>query len=74
VGNKQRTYGVEKSAALIEASQPQPAAIGRAEVLTRLSAGEMILLKYEEHDASISVGDILLPGSELRAVEVRRLE
>lgn len=74
VGNKQRTYGVEKSAALFEPRQPQPAAIGRAEVLTRLSAGETILLKYEEHDSSISVGDILLPGSELRAVEVRRLQ
>lgn len=74
VGSKQRTYGVEKAAALIEAGQPQPAAIGRAEVITRLSAGDLILLKYEEHDASIMVGDITLPGSELRAVEVRRLQ
>jgi hypothetical protein len=63
-----------KVAALIEAGQPQPAAIGRAEVITRLSAGDLILLKYEEHHASIMVGDITLPGSELRAVEVRRLQ
>lgn len=72
VGNKQRTYGVEKSAALIDASQPP--AVGRSEVLTRLSAGETILLKYEEHDTSMSVGDLFLPGSELRAVELRRLK
>ena len=69
VGNKQRTYGVEKSTALIEAGQPQLAAIGRAEVITRLGAGDLVLLKFEEHDASIQVGDITLPGSELRAVE-----
>ena len=73
VGNKQRTYGVEKSTALIEAGQPQPAAIGRAEVITRLSAGDLVLLKYEEHDASMVIGDITLPGSELRAMEFRRL-
>ena len=74
VGNRQPTYGVEKSTALIEAGQPQPAAIGRAEVITRLNVGEVVLLKYEKHDASISVGDIFLPGSELRAMEVRRLK
>ena len=73
VGNKQRTYNVEKSTALIEAGQPQPAVIGRAEVITRLSAGDLVLLKYEEHDASMTIGDLTLPGSELRAVEVRRL-
>jgi hypothetical protein len=72
VGNKQRTYNVEKSTALIEDSQP--AAIGRAPVLGRLNAGEVILLKYEEHDSSMTVGEVFLPGSELRAVEVRRLK
>jgi hypothetical protein len=73
VGSKKRSYEIERKAAFVEAGQWQPAASGRAEVIARLVVGESVLLKYEEQDSSIYVGDVLLPQTTLKALEVRRL-
>jgi hypothetical protein len=74
VGTKKRTYELEKKTTLVEPGQWRPAATGRAEVMARVKAGEDILLKYEEHDDSIQAGEVTIPGTALKAVEVRRLK
>ncbi|MGZ8710893.1 MAG: hypothetical protein ACXW28_11785 [Thermoanaerobaculia bacterium] len=42
--------------------------------MARIKAGEDMLLEYEEHDDSIQAGDLVIPGTALKAVELRRLK
>jgi hypothetical protein len=73
-GTKTRDYTIQKKTTLVEAGQGQPVATGRADVISRLKVGEDLLVKYEEHDTSFQAGEVTLPSTELRAVELRRMQ
>jgi hypothetical protein len=46
---------------------------GSKEVSAQLKAGEMVLVTYDEVSSDIPAGDIVIPSSSERALEIRRL-
>ncbi len=74
VGTKKRSYEIERKATFVEAGGWQPVATGRDAIAARIRTGEEVLLKYEEDDSSIQAGEVTIPGTTLKAVEVRRLK
>lgn len=48
-------------------------AVGWKAVAGQLSAGEDVLVVYDEQSDDINTGDLIIPGSYQRAVEIRKL-
>lgn len=69
-GGSRKSLDVERRAVVVDAGGTRT---GRAEVIAALTAGDEVLVKYAEQSSDIPAGDVVIPGTDLKALEVRRL-
>ena len=69
-GGSRKSLDVESRAVVVDAGDTRT---GRAAVIAALTAGDEVLVKYAEQSSDIPAGDVLIPGTDLKALEVRRL-
>jgi hypothetical protein len=69
-GGKKQSLDVEKRATVVDAAGTR---VGRTAVLASVSAGDEVLVKYAEQSSDIIAGDVVIPGTDLKVLEVRRL-
>jgi len=69
-GGTKKSLDVERRAVVVDAGDTRT---GRAAVIAALTAGDEVLVKYAEQSSDIVAGDVVIPGTDLKALEVRRL-
>lgn len=69
-GGKHKSLNVEKRAIVVDAAGTR---VGKAAVLAAITPGDEVLLKYVEESSDIITGDVTIPGTDLKVLEVRRL-
>lgn len=69
-GGKKKSLDVERRAVVVDAADTRT---GRAAVIAALKPGDEVLVKYVEQSSDIVAGDVVIPGTDLKVIEVRRL-
>lgn len=72
VEGRKRSVSLEKKTKLL-AGDGTSLASGSKEISARLKAGDEVLVTYDEVSSDIPAGDIVIPSSSLRALEIRML-
>lgn len=67
---KRKSLDVENRAVVVDGADTRT---GRAAVIAALKPGDEVLVKYVEQSSDIVTGDVVIPGTDLKALEVRRL-
>lgn len=69
-GGKENSLEVERRAVVVDAGTTRT---GRAAVVAALAPGDEVLVKYAEQSSDIVTAEVFVPGTDLKALEVRRL-
>ncbi len=69
-GGRKTSLDVEKRAIVVDAAGTR---VGKAAVLAAVRPGDEVLVKYVETSSDMVAGDVVIPGTDLKVLEVRRL-
>ncbi len=69
-GGRNKSLDVEKRSVVVDAAGTR---VGKAAVLAAVRPGDEVLLKYVETSSDLLVGDVFIPGTDLKVLEVRQL-